>query len=316
MRNKWKISCPYCDHNFDTLPPDRTGCPNCEQIIYIYSSPLGGQKILMTEEGLFKVIRTKSSKEEKDYFVARMEELEAAFRKATASTTHYAELGRELETLVKKLLEEYLPNKYKVATGFVKSLEKPGWQSNQIDIILSRSDICYPISVQHQYSVFPIESVVSFMEVTSNLTPAKLHEDYEKVAELQRLSNRLFYIPDPPAGIKAYSVTENAVHPRFYYFAFETTCSMELITQTLLELSNEYRIQLHALYILRPSACFIMPNAIPNEENPYQQIFQESNPRNAIVAFLQHVLVSLQTADFIPPNASIPFGEYFKGNTE
>ncbi len=154
MRDQGSLTCPYCDYRFAQMPADRTGCPGCSQILYVYNSVLGGKKILLTEEGLYKIIKVRPSKEPTDYFTSRMQELEAAFSKAKASTRHYGELGRELESLVWHLLEEYLPNKYKVATGFVRTLEKPGWISNQIDIILSRSDICYPIAVHHQYSVF------------------------------------------------------------------------------------------------------------------------------------------------------------------
>ncbi len=311
MRDMREISCPYCDYNFENLPADGSGCPNCGEIIYVYDSILGNKKILLTEEGLYKIVKVKASQEANDYFTARLQELDASFRKAKASINHYGELGRELETLVKGLLSEYLPNKYKVSTGFVRSLEKPKWQSNQIDVLLSRNDICYPIFVHQQYSVFPLESIISFMEVTSNLTKAKLREDYEKVAELQRLHKRLYYIPDPPAGVKLYPAFKSAVHPRFYYFSFTTARSEESLVQAMLDLSNEYRIQLHSMFILKPGYCFIMPNATDDKDRPYQNVIRETKPRQAIVLFLQHILTALQTADFIPQNASIPFCEYF-----
>ncbi len=311
MGSKRTLACPYCDHPFDSVPLDRTGCPHCGEIIYVYDSPLRDSKIILTDEGHYKIVKAKAFKQVTDYFTARMLELEAAFSKAKATTSHYAELGRELEALVRNLLTEYLPNKYMVATGFVKTLEKLDWQSSQIDIIISRSDICHPIAVHQQYRVFPIESVISFMEVTSNLTPAKLTEDYEKVAELQRLNNRTYYVPDPPAGIKYYFANETAVHPRFYYFAFSTECGNERISQKMIELSNDYGVQLHALYVLKPSACFFMPNANAGD-GPLYKVTTETNPRDAIVGFLQHILISLQTADFIPQNASIPFGAYYR----
>ena len=179
-----KPACPYCDYSFPTVPPDQSPCPQCGRILYVYTSPLTAKVVLMTDEGLTKVIRPKASAIRTDYFTSRILELEAAFVKANSLTSHYPELGRELESLVGGLLSEYLPNKYKIGTGFVRSLEKPGWQSNQIDLLLFRSDICYPIATHQEFKVFPVESVISFMEVTSNLTPGKLLEDYEKVADL------------------------------------------------------------------------------------------------------------------------------------
>jgi hypothetical protein len=312
MRIGSRIMCPYCDLLFSDVPPDQSTCPTCGGILHVFHSPLTNRIILMSDEGLFKIAKPTSATKVVDYFSSRMLELEASFNKAKASTTHYGELGRQLESLVKNLLSEYLPNKYKTATGFVRTLEKPGWQSNQIDIILSRSDICYPIAVLDQYSVFPIESVVSFVEVTSNLTPGKLLEDFEKVAELQRLCNRIYYVPGPLSTITPYFASESAVHPRFYYFAFSTSCSTELIEKTMIDLGNDYGIQLHALYVLKPSTCYMMPNARVGVIPPFDKVITETDPHNSIVSFMQHILISLQTADFIPPNASIPFAEYFK----
>jgi len=311
MKANSSISCPYCDYDFTKLPPDRTGCPNCGEIIYIYESPSGRGKILITEEGLYKIVKAKPSQQAQDYFTSRLIELKAAFEKAKATSNHYGELGRELEALVKNLLQEYLPAKYKVATGFVRSLEKPKWQSNQIDVLMTRSDICYPIAVHNEYSIFPLETVISFMEVTSNLTKGKLREDYEKVEELQRLHKRLYYLPEPPASVRLYNTGNHAVRPRFYYFAFSTDRKDESIAQAMLDLSNEYRIQLHSLFVLNPGYCFLMPNSTPGDDPPYQKIVKETNARKSIIIFLQHILVSLQTADFIPPNASIPFAEYY-----
>ena len=265
----------------------------------------------MTEDGLYKIINPKGRREPSDYFTARAEELKASFARAQASTFHYGELGRELESCVRSLLSEYLPNRYDIATGFVRSLERPGWQSNQIDILLSRSDICYPIAVHQQYNVYPLESVISFMEVTSNLTKGKLREDYEKVAELQRQHKRLYAIPDPPVGVALYPAY-NATHPRFYYFAFESsTRDQNRIAENMLELSNQYHIQLHALFVLKPGWCFIMPNAVLDSDRPYQTVILKNTLPNSLISFLEHILVSLQTADFIPQNASIPFSLYF-----
>jgi hypothetical protein len=305
------IDCPYCDHQFEKMPADRTGCPQCLQILYVYDSPLSRRKVLLTEEGLYKIIKVPPSKEQTDYFTSRLLELEAAFGKAKASSQHYGERGRELESLVWHLLEEYLPNKYKLATGFVRSLEKPEWISKQIDIIFSRNDICYPIAVHNQYSVFPLESIISFMEVTSTLTKGKLLEDYEKVSDLQVLNNRFYYVPTPPAGVALYPATETAVRPRFFYFAYATDCSSDAICEALLRLSNQYRAQLHCLFVLKPGISFIMPNAVPDLNQPYQSVLVEDRPREAIITFLNHILTSLQTADFIPPNASIPFQLYY-----
>jgi hypothetical protein len=309
-QKKDEISCPYCGHRFRGMPRDHTACPNCKQILYVYDSVLGGRKVILTEEGLSKIIKAKALSGTQDYFTARLNELAASFQKAQATTTHYGELGRELENRVKDLLQEFLPNKYEISTGFVRSLERPKWRSNQIDILLGRNDICYPIAVHNEYRVYPIESIISFVEVTSNLTKGKLREDYEKVADLQRLHKRMYYIPMPPAGVAPYPT--DAVHPRFYYFAFSTDSSVDTLSRWLLEMSNEYRTQLHALFVLTPSVCLVMPNAEPD----YDRLIPETRPQFAISVFLQHILMGLQTADFIPANASLPLTDYTVAGSE
>src|SRR5271157_1744404 len=112
LDNKWTLACPYCDHPFDLVPSDGTGCPHCGETIYVYDSPLRNAKIILTDEGHVKIVKAKAFKPVTDYFTSRMLELEAAFGKAKATTSHYAELGRELESLVRCFLSEYLPNKY------------------------------------------------------------------------------------------------------------------------------------------------------------------------------------------------------------
>ena len=314
MNKDDSLSCPYCGYELAAMPHDKTACPNCENILYISKSILGEEDVLLTEEGYYKIVRSKKRDEESDYFTERMNELKASFGKAKASIMHYGELGRDLEVAVRKLLEEYLPNKYRVDTGFVRSLEKPGWRSNQIDILLSRNDICYPLAIHHEYKVYPLESIISFMEVTSNLTSAKMREDYEKVTELQRLNKQLYFVPKVPAGVNQW-LAYNAPRPRFYYFAYSTEWSeKETVKRNLLKLSNDYRIQLHATFVLDHGWWFMMPNATPGAKTPYSDLHIIDSMPDSFIAFLQHVLLNLQTADFIPPNGSIPFSYYYDPN--
>ena len=186
--------------------PDRTVCPVCGEVIYLNESLIGGNQVLLIEEGYHNIVKTRRVGDSGGYFIRRVEGLAAASRKARASTKHYGELGRELEAAVKGFLSEHLPNEYRIDTGFVRSLEKPGWQSNQIDVLLSRSDICYPLATHHEYKVYPLESVISFVEVTSDLTRAK----------------RSFPLPKPPASTILHPAY-NATYPRFLYFAFTTS---------------------------------------------------------------------------------------------
>ena len=305
------IHCPYCDDELPKVPLDISGCPKCGQVIRVIESLLGDRKVLLTQEGWAKIYRPSGREVEHDYFTARLQELRGAFEKAMGSTIHYGERGRELESLVRGFIDEYLPRKYSLHTGFVRSLEKQGWQSNQIDILVCRSDICYPIAVHREFSVYPLESLISFIEVTSNLTRGKLREDYEKVAVLQRLHKRMYFLPRPPAGVRPYYAFDTAVHPRYYTFAFSTRLSPVQMRDSMLSLSNEYHTQLHCMFVLQPGYCIVMSNANRNVQPSYQVAEIIDNPRDAIVAFLEHLLSALQTADFIPPNASLPFSAYY-----
>ncbi|MBA7682155.1 hypothetical protein ES703_90501 [subsurface metagenome] len=231
----------------------------------------------------------------------------AAFDKATKASTHYGQLGSESEEIVRELLNEHLPLKYYADTGFVRTLEKPGWESKQIDILLVRRDICFPLAILKRFKVYPIESVIGFMEVTSKVNKGKLTEDFEKVVDLKRLYKRHCHIPKPPIGTQFCQV--DAPHPRFYYFAFSTDWAKpQTVNRVIKEMSREYGIQLHAMFVLG-QGCYVSPT--PTKDNPSPDVIFTPNMPDSFIGFLYHILMNLQTADFLPPNASIPFQEYF-----
>ena len=259
------------------------------------------------------------TKKNNNYFTRCVNSLKEAYRGVeVGDNPHYVTAGHELECLVtEKLLKPFLPSKYAVHTNcFVRSLEKPNWKSNEIDILFTRDDIGFPLESHETYKIFPMESIVSFMEVTKTLDLPKLREEYAKVADLQRLNKRFYYVPKPPAGLSP--CLPDAPRPRFYYFAFssdwKTLKDIEKpgITKQIIEQSNEYGVQLHAIFVLEPAWCLVMPNADPRSEKPYSKLHVYEGLPESIMYFLQVIIMGLQSADFIPPNATIPFVHYFE----
>jgi hypothetical protein len=264
--------------------------------------------MLLTEEGYEKITRAVRLQENAEYFSERLGQLGSEFRKAQKACTHYGQLGSELEKLVMVLLREHLPLKYKVDTGFVRTLERPGWESSQIDILFVRQDICFPLAILKDFRVYPIEAVVGFMEVTSKVTRGKLAEDFEKVVALKRLSKRVVHVPTPPQGVASLHV--DAPEPRFYYFAFSSDGTRtETMRRTIEEICNDYQIQLHAMFVLN-EGCYT--SRTPTAEDKSRTVTFWGSMPTSFIFFLYHILLNLQTADYLPPNASIPFEEYFE----
>lgn len=304
------LTCPYCGSEIRNPPANGKLSPCCQQPVYRRKSSHTGKAMLLTEQGYERMKRAAQLQENTKYFSERLVQLGSEFRKAQNACTHYGQLGSELEKLVMCLLNEHLPLKYKADTGFVRTLDQPGWQSCQIDILFVRQDICFPLAMLKSFRVYPIESVVGFMEVTSKVTRGKLTEDFEKVVELKRLSKRVVHMPRQPQGVISRHV--DAPQPRFYYFAFSSdgtkTGTMRRIIE---EICSDYDIQLHAMFVLN-EGCYT--SRTPTTEDRSRTVTFWGSMPASFIRFLYHILLNLQTADYLPPNASIPFEEYFDEN--
>lgn len=89
---------------------------------------------------------------------------------------HWGEDGRHQEAVIKMMIQRFLPEKYRIGTGFV--VEKANYQRNhsaskQIDLIIY--DISYPILFkENDFVILTADSVVGIIEVKANAVRQRL----------------------------------------------------------------------------------------------------------------------------------------------
>jgi len=260
----------------------------------------------------------------RDYMSSRQADLLNYLRKASAIIEHDGERGRNLETEVGRLIGEYLPGIFAVDTGFVRSLEDPDWQSNQIDLLLTRSDFGHPLAVFPETKVYPIEAVVGFVEVTKRVDKRKLEEDFRKVRDLKQKTQRTYVLPysfaktmrmpgteappDPSDMLKKVYATFTDLEPRFFYFAFESDWTEATsLCRVLQETGEEMGVHCHGLFV--PEFGFFMHKAVFEPPSRHAVKYLTAMP-DAFTAFLSQILEALQSFTVIPSNAAIPLDRY------
>lgn len=70
---------------------------------------------------------------------------------------HHAETGGNFEELIKKELIKFVPSRFGIDSGFIRTLENPDFISKQIDTIFYYNDIGFPMAVTPKMKIFPIE---------------------------------------------------------------------------------------------------------------------------------------------------------------
>ena len=201
---------------------------------------------------------------------------------AVDTVPHDGDMGHTIEDILRKILREYIPKRFSVERGSVRSLgkdmtpEELKWKSHSVDILFTHGDSGLVLSSQPNTKIFPLESVLGFMEVTKTIDREKLREDFDKAQELKHQVRRYCWCSIAKAEALGLDLEEycarakmsleqarkfgrnyrvvlpyNDLEPRFYYFAYSTTwCDPETICQNNHEASEDFGVHLHGMLIL------------------------------------------------------------------
>ncbi|MBM4085378.1 MAG: hypothetical protein FJ272_11360, partial [Planctomycetes bacterium] len=93
--------------------------------------------------------------------------------------------GEGREKALRKFLEDNLPKRYGVGTGFV--INSKGQQSKQADIIIYDAGICPMFSLQGTCA-YPIEAVYGMIEVKSTLDKKSFGEAWENAHRFKQVA--------------------------------------------------------------------------------------------------------------------------------
>ncbi|WP_395761301.1 DUF6602 domain-containing protein [Bacillus sp. 3G2] len=118
----------------------------------------------------------------RDNFNKILSELQLVYK-----LNHNGEKGREAEEILKNFLCGYLPKKYSVTTGFVKS---DLGVSNQCDILIYDDTNYAPLYSGYVNKIIHMLSLRGCIECTMRLNKKKVKEDNEKFSSLKSFYRR------------------------------------------------------------------------------------------------------------------------------
>ena len=163
---------------------------------------------------------------------------------------HPRHLGDFLEDEVSKIIKDLMPQRYDISKGFV--LNDFSGISQEQDLLIIDRNLGSPICKTDQVGYYPIESIISSIEVKSNLNLSELRKCLVSCASLKKLSFPAFEYDD---------IEEKRV---FYgIFAYTSSCKASSFEK---ELTNSIKSIPESL---RPNMIYILDQGLyfPTKEN-------------------------------------------------
>ena len=99
---------------------------------------------------------------------------------------HHQSAGENREGLVREFLEDHLPSRFGVDTGFVFSSD--GRFSKQADLLIVDKENNAPLHSSYRHRLWPVESVYALIEVKTRLSPRELDDAISKGRRFKSLS--------------------------------------------------------------------------------------------------------------------------------
>jgi len=148
---------------------------------------------------------------------------------------HNAERGRLLEKTVVQVLEEILPKRFRIGTGFIVNSKNA--RSTQIDIVIYDDTFNAPIVLDGGIGIFPIECVYAVVEVKSTLRNRDIEAFSRAVGKVRSLAKYGKYYVEykkkklqqsdkrRSGSVVDEQETVRRLAPRAYLFAYSSTDS-------------------------------------------------------------------------------------------
>ena len=121
----------------------------------------------------------------RDAFVGVQEELALKIRRAAQSIGHAGTQGSVNEDHWIEVFRAYLPDRYKVETGFV--IDSAGGRSDQIDIIIFDRHFTPTLLDQQRHRYIPAEAVYAVFESKPHFDKSYLEYAGQKAASVRKL---------------------------------------------------------------------------------------------------------------------------------
>lgn len=182
--------------------------------------------------------RTDNSPGIPPYFEAIKKILELQRGILTGVLPHKGERGRNDEMRLIAFLEQILPRRFGIGTGFIVGSDPAAEPSNQTDIVICDEFCNSPIHRELAAHVYPIESVYGTVEVKGTLSkyakdnePTDVDRTLQNIAKIRRLGMTKRYIryksvpkskDHPDQRVVSQESYLIDLPPRSYLFAYHT----------------------------------------------------------------------------------------------
>lgn len=147
--------------------------------------------------------------------------MQADFAQLTAQISHRPSKGTAREDIVRRFLEERLPESLEIGTGEI--IDVTGQRSAQMDLVIFDKLHCPRLVQVGDIRVYPAEGVQAVIQVKSMLDISGLRESVENIRSAKRLQKSAFY---PPTRVTdewtLYGKTYEYFPMMGYVFAFES----------------------------------------------------------------------------------------------
>ena len=145
----------------------------------------------------------------RDLFLHLQNDLASRLQSSRAILDHGPAKGTATEEGWRRMLEDYLPQRYRVSKGFV--IDAAGGLSGEIDLIIHDRQYS-PFLLNHDHAFYiPAESVYAVFEVKQELSAKTVNDAVDKAASVRRLNRTSIaithaggtFLPRPPFPILA-----------------------------------------------------------------------------------------------------------------
>ncbi len=283
---------------------------------------------------------TKFSEAERNILLSRLEAIRAAI-------SHAGEKGRTVENDVRSLLQLVLPSRYGVATGFVAFHDQScvsetpfpdagedAWRydynyskdrvgvSSQLDLIIYDSILFAPIVDLGTAVVLPLESVIGYVEVKTQLQISSSTDSSSSLASVLSQSKRIRSHDTRifSASVPGYRTKTALIpfprrvlpHIRSFVFAFEVSGSQlegPQLAEKMTEINNEVGGFFSGLFIADRGFFGSRFRETSDDKGANEIVFRESSA--PLAAFKTSLLSSLSRFGSYPEWLNPAFHRYF-----
>lgn len=190
----------------------------------------------------------------KDIFQQAAKKIRQDFNELS-TVPHNASKGSEAEEIVRKFLENHLPRRFAVGSGFI--IDPTDVISKQTDIVIYDAFNCPIYRASESAAIFPSDNVAAVIEVKSRLTKKELQNAWENIQATKSLKKRITRAPGPPR-----SQTYGCI------FAFNSDLSLNSISELYHDLMVEFGIGYHPdLILVLDKAVFTLTCYIPGVDS-------------------------------------------------